>query len=182
MLKSKVKRFSRKKVFEGYCFDVVVDEVHWPNDKRKLRDLILHPGISVMVPQLDKDHLILLRQYRYGADQILWEIPAGTIQEEETALDCAKREIEEEIGYRAGRWKKLTSCFASPGFNTEMIHCFLAQNLHKTQARLGDDEILETKVVPIQEVEKMILKKKIQDSKSLVALFYFFALRKNHEC
>ena len=71
----------------------------WPTNKKLSRDLILHPGISVIVPQLDKTHLVLIRQYRYGAGKVLWEIPAGTVDRGESALHCAKREIEEEIGY-----------------------------------------------------------------------------------
>ena len=126
--------------------------------------------------------MILLRHYRYGANQVLWEIPAGTIEKEETASDCAKRELEEETGYQARRWKKLMSCFASPGFNTEVIHCYLAQDLRKVQVQLEDDDVLEMRVVSIKEVKKMILQKQIRDAKSLVALFYFFAHRENHEC
>ncbi len=162
-------------MFRGYCFDVVVDDVHWPNRKRLNRDLILHRGISVIVPMLDRNHLILIRQYRYGAGKTLWEIPAGTMGKNESALACAKREIEEEIGYRAKAWKKLTACFASPGFSTEVIHCFLASNLAKTQPNLDDDEILETKTVSMENVRSMIHRRKICDAKSLVALFYFFS-------
>ena len=179
--KSSLKRFSRKKIFQGYCFDVVRDDVIWPNQKRINRDLILHPGISVILPVLDSKHLILIRQYRYGAGKSLWEIPAGTIDGKETPLACAKREIEEEIGYRAGKWKKITECFASPGFNTERIHCFMASGLKKTQACLEEDEILEMKVFSCREVERMIRKKQICDAKSLVPLLYFFLERKNND-
>lgn len=167
----------RKKIFDGYCFRVVVDDVLWPNKKRLKRDLIIHPGISVIVPLLDQDHLILLKQYRYGAGQFLFELPAGTIDKSETPLACAKREIQEEIGYRAKKWLKLTSCFASPGFNTELINCFLASSLEKTEAALEADEILEAKIFTIRKVKKMVMEKKIRDAKSLVALFYFLNRR-----
>ena len=168
-----IKRFSRKTVFKGYCFDLVVDKVLWPNRTKLNRDLIVHPGISVVVPLLDRNHMILLRQYRYGAKSVLWEIPAGTIGRRESALVCAKRELEEEIGYRAEKWKKLAFCFASPGFNTEIINCFAASELVKTKASLEDDEVLSVKVVSIEDVKKMIRTRKIKDAKSLVALFYF---------
>ena len=162
-------------MFRGYCFDVVVDDVRWPNGKRLSRDLILHDGISVVLPLLDSNHVILIRQYRYGAGKILWEIPAGTIDDGESPLACAKREIEEEIGYRARRWKKLTSCFASPGFSTELIHCFLASDLVKSAPRLEDDEILETKIVSMNRLQSMIRRRQIRDAKSLVPLLYFLA-------
>ena len=173
-----VPRYGRKKIFRGYCFDVVRDDVRWPNQKRLSRDLIIHPGISVIVPLPDPRHIVLLRQYRYGAQGYLWEIPAGTLDAKEAPLECAKRELEEETGYRARKWSLLTSCFASPGFNTEVIHCFLAADLRKTVSRLEDDEVLEARVFTVEEVEEMIRKREIQDAKSLVALFYFLMGRK----
>ena len=170
---SKIKRYSRKKKFSAYCFDAVVDEVRWPNGERLKRDLIIHPGVSVILPQIDRSHLLLIRQYRYGPDKYLWEIPAGTIDPPESPLACAKREIAEEIGYKAYKWKKIVSCYASPGFNTENIHCFLAQDLVKTEARLEHDEIIEPKIFSFREVRKMVKDRKIQDAKTLVPLLYF---------
>ena len=177
MISEKTKRFSRKKVFQGYTFDAVVDDVLWPNGNRLKRDLIVHPGITVIVPLLERDRMILLRQYRYGAGEILWEVPAGTLKKGESPLACAKREIEEETGYKAKKWTKIHSFYPSPGFNTEVIHAFLAENLVKTQMRLEEDEILETHVFRISEVQKMIRDKKIRDAKSLVPLFYFLSER-----
>jgi len=174
----KIKRFSRRQVFKGYCFDVVLDNVQWPNGKRLKRDLVLHGGISVIVPLLDRDHVILIRQYRYGADRMLWEIPAGTMRKGESPIACAKREIEEEIGFTASRWKKFGACYASPGYNTEVINCFLASGLKKTKKNLEADEVLEEKIFSVEKVEKMIDAGKIIDAKSLVALFYFLRGRK----
>ncbi len=176
-IKQKTKRYSRKNIYSGYCFDLVVDDVLWPNQKRLKRDLIIHPGISVIVPLVDKNHVILIRQFRYGAGRILWEIPAGTIDGGESALSCAKREIEEEIGFRARQWKKITSFFASPGFNTEIIHVFLASGLYKTKSRLEDDELLEAHIFSLKEAVRMVKTCKIRDAKSLVPLFYFLAER-----
>lgn len=172
MLSKKVKRLARKKIYSGYSYDVVVDRVMWPNGRTYSRDLIVHGGISVIVPFLDKDHLILLRQYRYGAQDILWEIPAGTIGKEESPLACAKREIAEETGYRASRWKKIASFFASPGFNTEEIHAFEAHGLSEGKLSLEEDEVLETRIVSLKETVRLIKSRQIRDAKSLVPLFY----------
>lgn len=177
MLKNKVRRFSRKKHFAGYCFDVVVDHVLWPNRKKLHRDLIVHPGISIWVPVLDSKHIILIRQYRYGAGRVLWELPAGTIAKGESPLACAKREIEEEIGYRAAKWKKIMTSFASPGYTTEVIHGFVAQNLRKSQIRLEHDEIIQSRVFSMTQVRQMIIKRQIRDNRSLSLLFYFLAER-----
>jgi len=168
------KLLKRRQIFKGYCFNVTLDRVVWPNGQTLERSLITHPGISVMVPRLDKDHLILVHQYRYGAGRNLWEVPAGTLKTGEAPILCAKRELEEEIGYRASGWKKLASCYASPGFNTEIIHCFVASGLKKTKTALEPDEILEPKVFSLNEVKKLIDTGKIRDAKTLVALFYFF--------
>ncbi len=178
MKNGKTKLYRRKKIYKAYCFDLVVDTVRWPNQKKLDRVLLIHPGISVIVPLLDRNHMILLHQYRYGAKRRLWELPAGTIDGKESPLSCARREIEEEIGYQAKTWKKLASCYASPGFNTEIIHSFLASNLVETQTNLEDDEVLEPKVFRIDKVEAMVRSGKIQDAKSLIALFYFFEQRK----
>ncbi len=179
MTPTPIKRYSRKKIFNGYCFDVVIDKVLWPNQKRLHRDLIIHPGISVVIPQLDANHLILIEQYRYGAGGRLWEIPAGTIDKGETPLQCAAREIQEEIGYKARKVTKLTSCFASPGFSTEIIHCFVATDLVKTQTALEDDEILRMKIFSLAEVKKMLRARKIRDAKTLVPLLYYFGERRS---
>ena len=173
-MRKKAKFLSRKKVYKGYCFDAVEDQVIWPNGKELSRSLIMHPGISVMVPILEVNRIILLKQYRYGAGRVLWEVPAGTISPGETPLQCAKREIVEETGFKASRWKKLTSCYTSPGYNTEVIHCFAASQLCESQASPEEDEVLESKVIAVQEVKNMIKEGKIQDAKSLVALFSYF--------
>lgn len=173
-----IKRYGRKNIYNGYCFDVVVDDVLWPNQKRIKRDLIIHGGISVMIPQLDKNHLILIKQYRYGAGGNLWEIPAGTIDKEESPLDCARREIQEEIGYKAKSWKKVISFFPCPGFSTEEIHAFHASGLTKTVTAHESDELIEPYIFSFEEVKKMIDSKKIIDAKSLIPLFYFLKDKK----
>jgi len=173
----KAKRLSRKKVHTGYAYDVVVDRVVWPNGRTYERDLIVHGGITVIVPFLDKEHLVLLRQYRYGAQDVLWEIPAGTIAKGEAPLVCAKREIIEETGYRASRWKKITDFFASPGFSTEVIHAFEAHGLKAGETSLEEDEVLETRIVSLKETARLIKQKKIRDAKSLVPLWYCLSQR-----
>lgn len=169
------KRYTRKSIHKGYCFEVVRDHVKWPNGLKLHRDLIIHGGISVMIPVANEKELILIRQFRYGADSYLWELPAGTIGKGESPLQCAKREIQEEIGFKASRWKKIASFYVSPGFNTEKVHCFTASNLKKTRTNLERDEILESQVLPFKEVVRMIKTNKIRDAKSLIPLFYFFA-------
>jgi len=171
---STAKRLSRKKHFSGYCFDVVIDKVVWPNHTRLDRDLILHGGISVIVPCIDDNHIVLIHQYRYGADKMLWEVPAGTIAKGETPLACAKREIQEEIGYKASKWKKLAVVYASPGYNTEIINCFEAKGLNRVPIALEHDEIINPRIFTKKQVKRLIKTGKIVDAKSLISLFYYF--------
>src|SRR3989338_1966797 len=157
-----IKRFSRKRIYKGYCFDVVRDTVRWPNGLKLDRDLIIHTGVAVMIPVVDQKHIILIRQFRYGAGKSLWEIPAGTIHPNETPPACAKREMEEEIGYRATKWKKITTVYPSPGFNTEIIHCYAAYGLRKTKTNREEDEILNARVFSLEKLRNMIRQKEIR--------------------
>ena len=170
----KARLLSRKKALKGYCFDVCLDRVVWPNGERLARSLVRHPGISVIVPCLDKGRIVLIRQYRYGVDRVLWEVPAGTIGRGESALGCAKREIQEEIGYRAARWRKLASSYTSPGYSTEAIHCFAATDLKKVPSALEHDEVLTAHVFTHAQVKRLMRMNQMKDAKSLIALFYFF--------
>ena len=169
-----IKRYQRKKICSAYCFNVVRDDVLWPNGKRSERELLIHPGISVMLPLLGRNQIILVRQYRYGADRELWELPAGTLAKGEEPLPCAKREMEEEIGYRARAWSKLASCYVSPAFSTEIMHLFLARNLFETQTRREEYEVMKSQTFKISEVRSMLHHRKIRDAKTLIGFFYFF--------
>lgn len=173
-MKETARRLGRKKIYQGYSFDVMQDVVRWPNGKVLKRDLIVHPGISVIVPVLDERHLVLVRQYRYGADRSLWEVPAGTMAKGESPLACARREIVEEIGYRAGNWKKIAEVFASPGYITERLHCFVATGLTLDKPAPEEDEVMQIKIFKTCDVRKMVKTRKIVDVKSLIALFYFW--------
>jgi ADP-ribose pyrophosphatase len=171
---NRVKRIKRRKVYQAKSFQLAADKVLWTNGKVLKRDLVIHGGISVIIPLLDHDRMILVRQYRYGADRMLWELPAGTIGVGETPLQCAKREIVEEIGYRAGEWKKIADIYTSPGYNTEKIFCFTAQKLTQTLPAPEDDEILTVKTFTFAQVRVMMKRRVIRDAKSLLALFYFW--------
>jgi len=168
-----IKRYKRQLIHQAQSYQVVEDDVLWVNNKRLKRDLIIHPGVSVMIPLIKENHIMLVRQYRYGINKYLWELPAGTITEGETPLQCAKREIEEEIGYCAKTWKKIIPFYPSPGFNSEIIHSFLATNLVKSKPNFDDDEIIQTKMFSFSQIKTMIMNKKIKDGKSLAPLMYF---------
>jgi ADP-ribose pyrophosphatase len=172
------------------------DELRWLVNREKIlnkaagktttRGTIRHPGVCVIAPFVDDDHIALMRQYRYAADGELWELPAGTLngREEnqrmiatETPEECAARELSEETGYEAAVLEKVCECYAMPGISDEIIYVFLARGLNRHEQSLDDDEIInEIRAFSAEELDGMIERGAIRDAKTLVGLFY--ALRR----
>ncbi len=160
----------RKTIFEGKVVRLYLDRVLLPNGVEAERELVRHWGAVGMVP-LDRDgYVFLVRQYRHPAGKELLEIPAGKLREGEDPLECARRELEEEIGYRASSWTKLTSFFTSPGFSDEVLHLYLAEALEPTQASPEEDEFLEVLKIPLERAMDLVAAGEIQDSKSIVGI------------
>ena len=142
------------------------------------RDVIRHNG-SVVILAIDnakkkKDPWIVVeRQYRHAANQFLWELPAGKLEQGEDALEGAKRELEEETGYRARKWKPLVEYYASPGFLGESMIVFMAEGLVAGDAHPEEDERIELRLVKLSEVLKMIEKGEILDGKTLTSVLLF---------
>jgi ADP-ribose pyrophosphatase len=146
------------------------------------RGTIRHPGICVIVPFSDTDHILLMHQYRYAAGKALWEVPAGTMnarQESgrvlsvETPEVCARRELTEETGYEARKMEKVCECYAMPGTSDELMHVFFAHQLVKRQPSLDLGEVIEeVRSFSRAEIAGMIERGEIHDAKTLVGLFY----------
>lgn len=150
-----------------------------------------HPGICVMVPFLDDGRILLMRQYRYSANEALWELPAGTLagKEEscegiarmiavETPAECAARELLEETGYEAARLEKICECYAMPGSSDELMHVFFVQELTQREQALDIGEVIyEVRGFTGEELTAMIAAGKIRDAKTLVGLFMALARR-----
>jgi ADP-ribose pyrophosphatase len=173
---------SSEVVYQGPLFRILHDKLIEPNGKENERDVIRHNG-SVVILALDstkskKDPWIVVeRQYRHAANQYLWELPAGKLDEGEEALDGAKRELAEETGYSAKKWKPLVEYFASPGFLGESMKVFLAEGLVAGDAHPEEDEQIEIRLVKLSEVLKMIDKGEILDGKTLTSVLLY--ARKN---
>ncbi|MFN0084842.1 MAG: NUDIX hydrolase [Blastocatellia bacterium] len=145
-----------------------------------------HPGICVIVPFAAPDRIVLMHQYRYSADDCLWELPAGTLEgREENARmiavespeDCARRELLEETGYEAARWEKICECYVMPGMSDELMHVFFARDLTPGEQSLDVGEVIdEVRPFTLAEIDSMISGGGIRDAKTLVGLFY--ALRR----
>jgi ADP-ribose pyrophosphatase len=141
-----------------------------PNGQAIDIDVVHHPGASAVVPFLDDDRVLLIRQYRFAARGELWEVPAGKLDAGESPEICAARELEEEAGVRAGRLESLGPIWPSPGFTDERIHLFAAFELEPARQRLEDDEVIETVEVPLDEALEKVWSGGISDAKSALAL------------
>jgi ADP-ribose pyrophosphatase len=176
------KTLSSKKVFQGKVFWVTRDTVKEPGGVTATRDVIRHNG-SVVILGVDaaknpKDPgILLIRQYRHAADKILLELPAGRIEPGETLLAGGKRELIEETGYRAKKWSKLASYYASPGFLTETMSILLAEDLTLGEAHPEADERIELHMTPLSEVLKLIHAGRIEDGKTLIGVLLYAGRR-----
>ncbi len=173
--KNSLRVLSSKTVFRGRVFSVVTDQVAEPNGVVAQRDVIRHPGSIVVLP-LDESagepRILLERQYRYAANAYLWELPAGRIDEGETRLAAAKRELLEETGFTAKKWTHALHFYASPGFLDETMDVYLAEKLTKGQAQPEDDERIGTRLVRLEQVVRMIMSGKIADAKTMTSVLW----------
>jgi ADP-ribose pyrophosphatase len=157
--------------YRSPIFWVTEDHAKDPSGFEIHRAIVGHAGSAVMMAVDARRRILLVRQYRLPARADLWELPAGRLDPGEKPLQAAKRELVEETGYRACRWKKLISFYPSPGYVSEKMTIFLATELTAGEATPMDDERIQTRWFPARQVEQMILSNKIQDSKTMIGYF-----------
>jgi ADP-ribose pyrophosphatase len=164
-------------VHVGRRIRVEVDTLVAPDGRAIRRDAIRHPGAVVILPVLDAERVVLLRNFRFVVADTLWEVPAGTVEPNEPLLECAKRELAEETGYTAERWRSLGFIYASPGLLDEKLHLFVAEGLTPGPARPEPDETLEPVVVPFADAVRMCLDGTIRDAKTITSLLLWERMR-----
>jgi ADP-ribose pyrophosphatase len=173
---------SSEVVYQGPLFRVVHDKLIEPGGKPSERDIIRHHG-SVVILAIDSSKskknpwIVVERQYRHAANQFLWELPAGKLEPGEEPLAGAQRELAEETGYRAMKWKPLVEYFASPGFLGEAMKVFTAEGLVAGDAHPEADEEIEFRLVKLSDVLKMIEKGAIKDGKTLTSILLYAYLQ-----
>lgn len=176
--KSKTKKaqvLSSREVYRGPVFWITTDQVIEPSGVQARRDIVRHTGSVVVMPVDDsasEPRVLLLRQYRHAAQQYLWELCAGRIDEGENELVAAKRELREETGFSARRWKRIFRYYASPGFVDETMAVYVARELQAGAAEPEEDEVIESKFVPLGEAVRMIESGKIRDGKTIAGLLW----------
>lgn len=169
-----MKLTASKEIYHSRVFRVTEDTAEDEKGFVIQRSIVRHPGSAVMMP-VDGDRVLLVRQYRLPAGKMLWELPAGKLDEGETPLDAAKRELAEETGYTAADWKKLVSFYPSPGFVEEKMTIFLATGLTAGTASPMDDERIETHWFEREQLREMIRSNEIEDGKTLIGLLMWDA-------
>ena len=154
--------------WHGHILDVHQLRVELPNGKPAGRDVVRHPGAAAVVALTTSGKIVLVRQYRAPIDRVTVEIPAGKLDLGEDPLVCAKRELQEETGFAAGKIRYLTTIATSVGFCDEIIHIYLATELELVGAHPDEDEFVNVDLVPLSELIDAVLDGKIEDAKTVV--------------
>jgi ADP-ribose pyrophosphatase len=173
--KAQARVLSSRVVYRGPVFWVTADQVQEPSGVQVRRDIVRHTG-SVVIMAVDETgrepHVLLVRQYRHAAQQFLWELCAGRMDEGESELVAAKRELREETGYSAKRWKRIFKFYATPGFVAESMSVYLAQGLRAGTAEPEDDEVIELKFLPLRQAVHWVLSGVIKDAKTIAGILW----------
>jgi ADP-ribose pyrophosphatase len=159
-----------KVVFKGKLLKVYVKKERLPHGYLATFEMIRHPGASLVVPFLDKDTVILLRQLRPVIDSYIYEFPAGTLDKGESPISCARREIIEETGYSAKKIAFLGKIYPVPGYSTEIIYIYKAEGLRPAARIPEEDEVIEHRPFTRTQVRKLFKQGKIVDAKTICGL------------
>jgi ADP-ribose pyrophosphatase len=163
-------RLASERVYSGRLLKIDRDRVRLPNGRETTLEMVRHPGASAVVPFVSPDEILLVRQFRYATGGFILEVPAGTLNPGETPEACARREVEEEAGCRAGRLERLGSIFTTPGFTDEIIHLWAAYDLTPVAQRLDHDEVLSVERMTLAAAIDGIGRGAIVDSKTICTL------------
>ena len=157
-------------IFTGAVFSVERDRLREENGSEIVREVVRHAGGAGCLPLFDDGRVALVKQYRHPARRELLEIPAGRIEAGETPVECAAREVEQEIGFRVGRIEPLADFYSTPGFCEERLYVYLATELEQAEQNLDHDEFVEIVYLPLNEAVAMAERGEIEDSKTIIAL------------
>jgi len=168
-----LKRLKRTVHFQGRVVDLVVDDVEYPSGTKATMEVVLHPGGAVAVPLFDDGNVMLIDQFRYPLGKRILELPAGKLDKNEEPLECARRELEEETGWKGEGWTKLGSIYTSVGFCNEVLHLFMATGLSQVAGghrRTEGESDIEVRIMPLREAIDMIEGGEIRDAKTVCGL------------
>ena len=165
---------SRTTIHRCRVYNLVAENVTLDNGVTTDIEYIQHPGATAIIPMPDRTRVILIKQYRHALGKEIWEIPAGTLDPQESMIACAQRELIEETGFSADQWHSLGEITPVPGYSDERIHIFLAADLKSAESNLDEDEIIDVHEIEFEAALDMIRNRDIQDAKSIAGLFLAF--------
>ncbi len=157
-------------IYKGKVINLKVDEVELPDGNKSRREIVVHRGAAAIVPVDEEGNIFMVRQYRKPVEKELLEIPAGTLEEGEDPLECAKRELVEETGFAGKRFHLLASFYSTPGFTTEKLYVYLAEGLYREKGEMDFDEFIEVEKIPLENLFSMVMEGKIEDAKSIIGI------------
>ena len=160
-------------VYRGRKISVKVEESIMPSGAKTTREIVEHVGAVAVLPLVDKEDIILLRQHRPVVGEWIYEIPAGTLEPSESPHECAARELEEETGYKPGKLTELFEMYIAPGYSTENLHSFAAFELQPGVFNPSGGEEIEVVRKPLSEVVMMIKTNEIRDAKTIATVLYY---------
>jgi ADP-ribose pyrophosphatase len=167
-------------VYDGAFLKVVKDRVSLPDDSVAFREYIVHPGAVVILPLFDDGRVLLERQFRYPLERVFIEFPAGKIDPGEDTLACAKRELQEETGYRASHWQFVCTIHNAIAYSDEHLDLFVARGLTAGERKLDDGEFLETFTATVPELLAMVRSGAITDVKTIIGAFWLEKIVAGH--
>lgn len=173
MTKTRVEILKSDILYQGRVFSLRRDTVIEPGGVQVERDIVVHPGSVVVLPIFKDGRVLLIRQYRHSVGEFLWELVAGRKEPGETPLSAAKRELAEETGYTAKRYRKLMRVVPTPGFVTEWMWIFAAEGLTSGAAQPEEDEKITPRIFTLPQALKMIERGTLRDAKSICGVLYY---------
>jgi len=167
------KTLSSTYIYQGKIINLRQDKVKLPDGRETVREIVEHPGAVVILALTDKKEIVMIRQFRKPADEVLRELPAGKVETGEDLVSCARRELEEETGYYPRKIKKIITFFSTPGFCNERLTLFLAEGLERRRKNEDADEFIEVELIKPNEALKLVEENIIKDAKTIIGILYF---------